>query len=349
MERIKAGSFGREVGKKDMAFCIIYCDSSTPYENYEQGNMMPGCYIDMVVPRVFMQSRGKDGKIGFPGGNVDPEDTCLLDAVIRELEEEINFIPDSSRLIPFATFADDRKHITSFTYRVSDEELKTIFKHSLESPHFGAEVNGCMMTQIHSYATPSLLNHVYSGTALDELKLIIEEKHLVIDQAMLDKALELVKPYFISKKRLNGNNYYDEHILGTVEMMKDKPLEYKIVMALHDALEDTPITREDLLQHFPEFIVEAVEDLTLNPEKDEKEEVAKCLKTPLAQYCRYIDRLNNLQHTSVRYNTLDMVEKMITKTQAYYLPVFTKEQIDVIMQELNRLDYEFTNVGEINV
>jgi (p)ppGpp synthase/HD superfamily hydrolase len=159
----------------------------------------------------------------------------------------------------------------------------------------------------------------------------------------------LVKPYFAGKKRENGNDYFEEHILGTVKMMDGQPLEYKIVMALHDTLEDTPITKEELLKYFPEFIVEAVEDLTLNAEKDEKEEVAKCLKTPLTQYCRYIDRLNNLQHTSIRYNNLNMVEKMVQKTQAYYLPVFTKEQIKVIMKELDRIDYEYTNKESINI
>jgi hypothetical protein len=44
-----------------------------------------------------------------------------------------------------------------------------------------------------------------------------------------------------------------------------------------------------------------------------------------------------------------MVEKMVHKTQAYYLPVFTSEQNKAIMKELDRIDYEYTNKEAINV
>lgn len=78
-------------------------------------------------------------------------------------------------------------------------------------------------------------------------------------------------------------------------------------------------------------------------------EVEKCLQTPLAQYCRCIDRLNNLQHTSVRYNTIAMVNKMITKTQMYYLPVFNQAQREKINIELNRMDLELSKGESLNV
>ena len=166
---------------------------------------------------------------------------------------------------------------------------------------------------------------------------------------MLDEAIELVKPYFIKKTRDNGNNYFEEHIMGCVNMAKNSPLEYQITLALHDSLEDTEITKEQLLSEFPEFIVEAVEALTLDDAKDYRSEVEKCLQTPLAQYCRYIDRLNNLQHTSVKYNTIAMVNKMLVKTQMYYLPVFSQKQREKINAELDRMDLELFKGEALNV
>ena len=44
MKEIKAGSFGRLEGKKDMVFCIIYADYARPYINYDPNNMLEGCY-----------------------------------------------------------------------------------------------------------------------------------------------------------------------------------------------------------------------------------------------------------------------------------------------------------------
>ena len=350
MKEIKTGSFGRLEGKKDMVFCIIYADYARPYINYDPNNMLEGCYPNMAIPLVLTLKRGKDGKIGFPGGNVDPEDVDLISALKRELKEEINFTNiDESRLITFTTFANDKRHITSFTYRVSEEELDEICKNIPTAQHYKSEITGYSIDQIHTASINGLLNQCYSGTAKNELEALIERKHLLIDQEMLGKAIELVKPYFINKTRDNGNNYFEEHIMGCVDMAKNYPLEYQIVLALHDALEDTEITKEQLLEKFPEFIVDAVEALTLDDSKEYRSEVEKCLQTPLAQYCRYIDRLNNLQHTSVRYNTIAMVNKMITKTQMYYLPVFNQTQREKINIELNRMDLELSKGESLNV
>lgn len=344
MERIKAGTFGRDFGKKDMVFCIIYCEEARPYIGYseftESSDISTQNKQFMHCPLVLLQARW-DGKLGFPGGNVDPSDNSLEETILREIKEEINYDADPSRLIPFTTFSNDKRHITSFIYKVSEQELNKIFRQSFLAKHFGAENCGSIKMQIHELSVENLKKMVYSGTAGLELNALIEEKHLLIDKKMLQKAIDMAKPYFSKMKRDNGNNYFEEHILGTVEMAKAYPLEYQIVMALHDMLEDTPVTADDLRKEFPEFIVKAVESLTLDKDAiDMKAEVGKCAYSDLTVTCRYIDRLNNLTNTSFKYNKASMVEKMIFKTKAYFLPWFTEKQKARIMQELNRIESE---------
>lgn len=35
MEKIKAGTMGRTIGKRDMVFCLIYTEVAQPYRNYD--------------------------------------------------------------------------------------------------------------------------------------------------------------------------------------------------------------------------------------------------------------------------------------------------------------------------
>ncbi len=169
MERIQVGTFGRETGKRDMAFCIVYAKNTQPYINYHEV-----ADPKMVMPTVLMMARW-DGKLGFIGGNVDATDNSLKEAVMRELKEEINYIADESRLVPFTTFANEKMNIHAFTYEVTEKELKEIFRESLNAEHFGAENCGSIMMQVHEKSIPNLVKQVWSGTAGTEFKILLEE------------------------------------------------------------------------------------------------------------------------------------------------------------------------------
>lgn len=351
-ERIEAGTMGRPVGKKDMAFCLIYSDETYVYTKYSEFLKFKDINEEIYnkrlacTPRVFMQMRW-DGKLGFPGGFVDSDDKTLRDAIKRELKEEIALVDiDESRLKLLSTFADKKSHITAFCYKVTQAEMDVIEDNSRKAEHYGVEVDGTIRKQILDGYLKNLYSQMFSGTGRLELELLINEKHLLIDEKMKNKAIEMAKPYFLGIKRDNGNDYFEEHIMGTVNMVKNYPLEYQIVLTLHDIIEDTidtdsPVTVEDLKREFPEFIVEAVQCLTIDKNAvDQKAEVGKCTKSHLTRHCRYIDRLNNLEHTSYTYNDQLMVEKMIYKTQANFLPWFNEEERASIVLELDRIDSE---------
>lgn len=163
---------GRPDNKKDMVFCLIYTDKAQPYIGYEQ--MADGVPDTVNVPTVLLQFRWS-GDIGFPGGNVDPEDKTLEDAVVRECLEEINYRIDKKKLFPLATFSDGKRNISSFTYKVTEAELLKVYSASCNAKHFRAENCGSIMAQLGSWSIPKTLKQNFSGTAGKELKLLINE------------------------------------------------------------------------------------------------------------------------------------------------------------------------------
>lgn len=342
MELIKKGTMGRELGKKDMVFCLIYCEDATPYENYDyfllSKDIKQVNSANMICPMVLSQMRW-DGKLGFPGGNVEPHHKNLVEAIKAELEEEINFTDvDESKLELLATFANEKRHITSFAYKVSYNEFKEIYRKSLTATHFISENVGSVMLQLHEASFNNLMKQTFSGTGKSELELLVKEKNLLINQEMLDKAIELAKKHFSHIKRNNGNNYFEEHIMGTVNLTRVYPLEIQILMALHDVLEDTDLTRDELLKDYPNIIVDSVEALTLDKTaEDMLQEVGKCKLNNMTYIGRFADRLNNLQTTSYKYNDKVFVDKMIFNTKEYFLPHFDGVEKLLLEKELERI------------
>lgn len=345
MELIKKGTMGRSLGKKDMVFCLIYCEDATPYSNYDyfllSNDIKQVNKANMICPMVLAQMRW-DGKLGFPGGNVEPHHNTLIDAIKSELEEELNFTDiDESKLELLATFANDKRHITSFSYKVSYDEFKEIYNKSLTAKHFMSENVGSVMLQIHDVSFNNLMKQNFSGTGKSELELLVKEKNLLINEQMLEKAISLAKKHFSNIKRNNGNNYFDEHIMGTINLTKNYPLEVQIVMALHDILEDTDLTKQDLLKDYPSIIVDSIQALTLDKNaKDMLKEVGKCKLNNITYIGRFADRLNNLQTTSYLYNDKAFVDKMIFKTKEYFLPHFDGIEKLLLEKELERIESE---------
>lgn len=345
--KTKIGSLemGRLIGKKDMVFCLIYSEECQVYKDYkwfDEHNKSE--YKNIYTPRILMNFRAVDGKIGFPGGNVEEHHNTLEEALLDELREEVDLEltkEELSQLEPFITFKEAKRHISSFLLKVSNERLEEIQKKSFKARDFGSENGGVILAQITTSSIDGLLAHKFAGTALDELKLLIETKKLLIDDNMLLKAKNLAKNYFSNIKRENGNSYFEEHLQGTVDILKKFPVEYQVVMYLHDMLEDTDMTVAKLKEDFPEFIVKAVSLLTLNKNaKDMVKEVAKCTQMDLSYYCRWADRLNNMRTTSINYNTKEMCIKMVTKTENQYLPLFKDKMYDLLKNECDRVRNE---------
>ena len=169
---------GREQGKKDMVFCIINAKNVQPYKNSKKENLKKDTK-EMVVSIALAQFRITDGKIGFPGGKVENYDETLIQALCREVKEEINYDLDVDKLKPLATFGNEKHNISSFTYDVSLDELDSIVENASKAVDYSVENSGMIKLHLHKQNIPNILAHNWCGTASKELELFMKQLGLI--------------------------------------------------------------------------------------------------------------------------------------------------------------------------
>lgn len=188
---IEPGTMGRGFGKKDMVFCIIYCEEGLQYKNYDyflnSSDLKERDKANLKIPTILTISRA-DGKRGFVGGNVEPHHKTLIEGLKQELEEEINLTNiDESKLELFLTCANDTRHITTYIYRVNYNELISIERNSLFAKHRYSEVCGVDLMQLHSLSIENLKETIFSGTGKEELLAFIEKEGIKLKNKELHK------------------------------------------------------------------------------------------------------------------------------------------------------------------
>lgn len=106
---------------------------------------------------------------------------------------------------------------------------------------------------------------------------------------------------FAEKKHGNqtddlGNNYFQNHCLIVMEILEKVTSDYKILSAgiLHDVLEDTGTTYEELEKEFGKEIADLVNEVTHDGRKDEIGYYFPRLESKGAILIKFADRLSNL-------------------------------------------------------
>lgn len=109
---------------------------------------------------------------------------------------------------------------------------------------------------------------------------------------MLEKAMILAAKAHTGQLDKGGNPY----ILHPVRVMLGcKTLDEKIVAILHDTLEDSDLTADDLLKEgFPQVIIDAVVCLTRHKDEDYMEHIQNVAKNPLATAVKISDLSDNM-------------------------------------------------------
>ncbi len=109
---------------------------------------------------------------------------------------------------------------------------------------------------------------------------------------MLEKAMILAAKAHMGQLDKGGNPY----ILHPVRVMLGcKSTNEKIVAMLHDTLEDSDLTSDDLLKEgFSKEIVEAVVCLTRKAGQDYMEHIQEVAKNPLARAVKLSDLADNM-------------------------------------------------------
>ncbi|XP_055486767.1 U8 snoRNA-decapping enzyme [Leucoraja erinacea] len=129
---------------------------------------------------VLMQMRF-DGKIGFPGGFMDPRDGTLEEGLNRELCEELGCdskvlrIMEADYASSHATEALPQKVVAHFyTKRITLEELRKVEACSMQAKDHGREVLGVIRVPLYTLrdgfgGLPAFLTNTFIGNAREQL------------------------------------------------------------------------------------------------------------------------------------------------------------------------------------
>ena len=149
--------------------------------------------------------------------------------------------------------------------------------------------------------------------------------------------VEYIKKKHNGQKRMQGTPYY-MHPLQVAKILKDKGFseDYQIVGLLHDLLEDTDTTYNEILKLSNKTIADAVKLLTKEDGYIMKEYIERIQNNEIAKMVKLADRLHNISETHLASE--EFKQKYIKETVEWYLPL-AKDTVfeEDLKQELKKL------------
>ena len=156
-----------------------------------------------------------------------------------------------------------------------------------------------------------MLSCFYSRKLIDKLSLmnaiLPKRGEKLIDLAEVKKGIYYAKYYHADQMRESGEPYYS-HPIEVAYMVADYLPRTDIIIAaiLHDTLEDTEFSREEIIEVFGKKIAEQVYDLTRIKENGVKISSAQMIEDLWLQkkydvlLVKLFDRIHNMQTISVK-------------------------------------------------
>ena len=168
------------------------------------------------------------------------------------------------------------------------------------------------------------------------------------DLSAIDKAYNFAKKSHGDQKRKSGERYIIHTILPAL-ILADLELDKESIMAglLHDVMEDTKVTREQMISEFGEEVTDLVDGVTkltkLDYDADKVEKQAENLRKmflAMAKDIRVIliklaDRLHNMR--TLQYMTPEKQKEKSKETMEIYAPIADRLGISKIKIELDDL------------
>ena len=205
------------------------------------------------------------------------------------------------------------------------------------------EIHGIIPTE-QEQATPEELY----ARLIDKIK----QYHPSSDLEIIDKAYEFAAKAHGDQKRRSGEPYII-HPLHTALILADLELDKESIMAalLHDVMEDTNVTREDMIKTFGEEVTDLVDGVTkltkLDYDVDKVEKQAENLRKmflAMAKDIRVIliklaDRLHNMR--TLMYMSPESQREKSRETIDIYSPIADRLGISKIKIELDDLSLRY--------
>lgn len=169
------------------------------------------------------------------------------------------------------------------------------------------------------------------------------------EREMFLKAYEFAKEVHKNQVRDEGTPYIS-HIDGIIDIMKnelnDANLYKYTIIALHDVIEDSDYTYEDLVSMFNKVTADVVMVLTKEKGTDIQQYLSKIENSEFSATAikiKLCDRLHNVRSLkNILETDRDKVLKYIEETEKYYLP-FAEKHNEILFKKLS---FEISNLKE---
>lgn len=175
-----------------------------------------------------------------------------------------------------------------------------------------------------------------------------------VDVVEVKKAIYYARKYHSTQMRQSGEPYYS-HPIEVAYMVSDYLFKTDIIVTsvLHDTIEDTELTQEDVSQLFGAKVANQVMDLTRIKGDGIKISSAKMVEI-LYQEKKYdvlliklFDRLHNMQ--TIGAKSPEKIKKIIEETITHIVPLSMQLQTLIIKQRIVELCYQHLYVKQHKV
>lgn len=183
--------------------------------------------------------------------------------------------------------------------------------------------------------------------SFEQIAAALKKYHPAPDIVALKKAYDFAEECHRGQVRASGDPYF-KHVEETAMLVCQLKLDEPSVIAslLHDTIEDSDITREDLQKHFGPGVADIVEGVTklTRIEFESREEkqaenfrkmllaMAKDIRVVLVKLC---DRLHNMR--TLTFFSEDKQRRIASETQEIYAPLANRLGIHWLKSELEDL------------
>ena len=130
---------------------------------------------------------------------------------------------------------------------------------------------------------------------------------------LINKAIDIAYSAHINQRDKAGRPYFMHPVIVASQMDS----EYEICTALlHDVIEDTHVTIEELEREFPKEITDALRLLTHDDNTDYLDYVREIKKNPIARKVKLADLNHNLDITRIEDNG-NLLEGFMNRREKY--------------------------------